>query len=286
VWFAASVLFSVMVPLLMLVSLEGGHPWISGCVVGAMLLTRPNTIPLALIPILEILQAHPSPTATPSTSARGALHQLLLWLRTRNWKQSAPKLLAFLIPLGISMGVAMAINHARFENPFEFGHRHLMILWRARIEKWGLFNYHYLSKNLAVALTSLPWLTTREPHIIISRHGLALWVTTPALLLLLWPKRPIDFRMHTYIWSSCIVALINLLYQNTGWIQFGYRFATDYLTIWFTLLALGRQNLRSFGFLGAAVFAVVVNTFGAITFDRAWQFYDDDPTQERVFQPD
>jgi hypothetical protein len=29
-----------------------------------------------------------------------------------------------------------------------------------------------------------------------------------------------------------------------------------------------------------------VNTFGAITFDRLYQFYDDDNTQERVFQPD
>ena len=36
----------------------------------------------------------------------------------------------------------------------------------------------------------------------------------------------------------------------------------------------------------ALVFAIAVNLFGAITFDRASMFYDDDGTQERLFQPD
>jgi hypothetical protein len=34
------------------------------------------------------------------------------------------------------------------------------------------------------------------------------------------------------------------------------------------------------------VFAIVVNTFGAVTFDRYHQFYDDDSTQQVIFQPE
>jgi hypothetical protein len=32
---------------------------------------------------------------------------------------------------------------------------------------------------------------------------------------------------------------MDLLYQNSGWVQFGYRFATDYMIVLFVLIALG-----------------------------------------------
>jgi len=45
---------------------------------------------------------------------------------------------------------------------------------------------------------------------------------------------------------------------------------------------------RRFGvaFCSCAAFAIVLNAFGAVTFDRYHQFYDDDPTQQVIFQPD
>jgi hypothetical protein len=51
------------------------------------------------------------------------------------------------------------------------------------------------------------------------------------------------------------------------------------------LLALGARRFRV-GFYLCMAFAVAVNAFGAATFDRAHRFYDDDRTQNRVFQPD
>ena len=81
------------------------------------------------------------------------------------------------------------------------------------------------------------------------------------------------------------VALVDLCYQNSGWVQFGYRFALDYLPAVFVLLALSGRRFGA-GFAFFLVFAIVVNTFGAITFDRAGQFYDDDRTQNVLFQPD
>ena len=51
------------------------------------------------------------------------------------------------------------------------------------------------------------------------------------------------------------------------------------------LLAVQRHRFgRVFRVL--VILAVVINLFGALTFDRAHQFYDDDRTQERMFQPD
>ena len=56
-------------------------------------------------------------------------------------------------------------NYARFERPFEFGHRFLNIQWQERIQRYGLFNYHFLSRNLACALVLLPRILTHCPYV-------------------------------------------------------------------------------------------------------------------------
>ena len=53
----------------------------------------------------------------------------------------------------------------------------------------------------------------------------------------------------------------------------------------FALLALSGRRFGP-GFWTLAVLAVVINTFGALTFDRALQYYDLDGTQNVIFQPD
>jgi hypothetical protein len=190
----------------------------------------------------------------------------------------------FALPLAVALALAMIMNRARFDDAFEFGHSHLQIRWNSRIQTWGLFNYHFLGRNLAVLLAALPWLSSIAPYLKISRHGLAVWVTTPQLLLVLWPKRH-SWLMTSLAWAAGCVALGDLLYQNSGWVQFGYRFSLDYSLALFGLLALGG---RSFGklFYALTVYAFAINLFGAITFDRYNRFYDDDPTQRVIFQPD
>jgi hypothetical protein len=85
--------------------------------------------------------------------------------------------------------------------------------------------------------------------------------------------------------AAAAVAVADLFYQNSGWIQFGYRFSLDYAIALFALLALGG---RQFGksFYALLCWSVAVNLFGAITFDRMNQFYDSDLSQQVLFQPD
>jgi hypothetical protein len=164
--------------------------------------------------------------------------------------------------------------------------------------KWGLLNYHYLAKNLGVALTSLPWLPapgeTRAfgAPFKINEHGLALWVTTPLYLWLLWPKRLGDdpARRNLYVLcalSAAVPALMDLLYQNSGWRQFGYRFSNDYAILLFVLLAVGARPMGKL-FAAAALWSCACNAFGALTFDRAQfdRFYYRDGSQTIVYQPD
>jgi hypothetical protein len=285
VWFAGHVVGVAAILGYLYFGLDARRPALAGLMLGLAFLTRPTTAALVVIFAIEALRVS---RATDASPVRGEPHgwpmRVVRWLSGVEWRAALPRWAIFAAPILVIGGLAMWMNAERWENPFEFGHRYLMIRWRGRIETWGLFSYHYFSKNLAVFLASLPWLSAHGSHVTISRHGLALWFTTPALLLTLWPRR-VDAQMVALYLGAGAVAVWNLLYQNSGWIQFGYRFALDYLPVLFVLLALGRRRFGG-GFLLMLVFAIAVNTFGALTFDRAWEYYDDDASQDRLFQRD
>lgn len=282
VWFSAQVVASGLLVLFLMFSLEAAHPLSAGATLGALLATRPPTLLVGLFFVIEVLQRH---RRTVQTEAAG--HPLLRaahWLRGADLGRALRPLALFTAPLLVAIGLQLWMNAARFDDPFVFGHEYLQIKWKTRIDTWGLFNFHYMAKNLAVLTASLPWLSDTAPHVKVSLHGLALWFTSPNLLWLLWPNR-LDARMVGLYASALLIAVLNLCYQNSGWIQFGYRFSLDYMPMLVLLLALGG---RKFGpvFALALAFAIAVNTFGALTFDRSWQFYDNDWSQNRLFQPD
>jgi len=115
-------------------------------------------------------------------------------------------------------------------------------------------------------LTSLPFVTP-EQGLQINGHGLALWITSPFYVWAIWPRR-VGGRYWAAAFAAACVAAPNLLYQNSGWVQFGYRFSNDFAPLLFVMLALnGRRLTLPFWLLG--VVAVAVNGFGALTFDRA-----------------
>ena len=133
-------------------------------------------------------------------------------------------------------------------------------------------------------LAALPWLSAVSPYVKISRHGLALWFTTPHYLGVLWPKR-VSVTYVALALGAGAVALVDLCYQNSGWIQFAYRFSLDYAVLLIAMLALGGRKQGPVWY-ALLVFAIALNLFGAITFDRVPQLYDQDPTQRVIFQPD
>jgi hypothetical protein len=78
------------------------------------------------------------------------------------------------------------------------------------------------------------------------------------------------------LWITILTtALPDLLYQNSGYIQFGYRFSLDFMVFFILLLAIGNRPLTRL-FKGLVIVAFAINLFLAITFDRYMQFsYDD-----------
>ena len=258
VWFTAHVVGVVLALIYVWASIEARRPVIAGLALGAAALTRTA---MAFMVVLFVCEAWR--TRGGFTAWRVARRKLV--------RELARPLLGFAAPLVVFAIAGMAYNYARFGAPTEFGHTYLEVRQQAQIEQFGLASYHYLARNLAVALTLLPEIVPRAPYVQISGHGLALWFTTPVLLLLLWPR---DMNpLHRTLWFAvAAVALPSLLYQNSGWVQFGYRFSLDYLVLLILLLAIGGRPLTRFA-KALIILGIVINLFGAITFDRAWQYY-------------
>lgn len=283
VWFAAHVVAVPLIALYALFSVGAARPVAAGAMLGLAFLTRTSTAFLTPLFVIEALSAARTSSRSLPESADAYERMRVFW-REVELSRALRACLWFALPLGLIVAVYCLLNQLRFGDPFEVGYRYLRIRWSGRIEKWGLFHYHYLAKNLAVFLAGLPWLQSAAPYVMISRHGLALWVTTPNYLGVFWPKRSSVLALALSVAAGC-VALVDLCYQNSGWIQFGYRFSLDYSVLLIALLALGG---RRFGpvFYALLVVAIGVNLFGALTFDRRPQHYDRDGTQQVIFQPD
>jgi hypothetical protein len=74
-------------------------------------------------------------------------------------------------------------------------------------------------------------------------------------------------RLHPALWAAVAgCALPGLLYQNDGYMQFGFRFSLDYTPHLLVLFALGSWPIRHGWPLAAALFGGVVNFWGAAAF--------------------
>lgn len=276
VWYAAHVVAVTLVALFLLFALDAEKPVLAGWMLGLAFLTRPPVLLAGGLFVVEALRA--------SLGRPANLPERTAVLAELDVRKLLGLLARFVAPIAFLLGLSLLHNQVRFGDPFEFGYRFLDVAWRARIEKWGLFDYHYLGRNLAVILTSLPWWDPAgQPRLQVSGHGLALWLTTPAYFWLLWPKKAPGLArllLPTLYVCAFLVALPTLFYQNTGWVQFGYRFSNDYVVVLFPLLALGGRSLRG-AFAAAALYAVLVNGIGAATFNRSSfaEYYASDRAQ-------
>jgi len=272
VWFAAHVVSAAATTFFIAASIGAKYPFFAGVALSVALGTRTH---LAFVGIFFLLEAYRVKRGRTSRNAP----MLAEWARC---------VVPFALPCVVTVAGLLYYNWARFHDPFEVGYRYLQIAWQPRIAKWGMFNYHYLARNLGIVFTNLPYFNPGEysPKFQLNAHGLALWITSPFYVWLLWPRR------RSPIHAACYVALLaaaipSLFYQNSGWVQFGQRFSNDYAPWLFVLLAIGFERFGRF-FKWAAAVGIAVNLFGALTFQReGWNaYYFIEGTQKVIYQPD
>jgi hypothetical protein len=183
------------------------------------------------------------------------------WWRETSGRARLSSALRFSIPLALVGAVLMANNVARFEDPLEFGHRFLDIRWQERMQEVGLFSTEYLGRNLRCAFSLLPvW---REgPRV--SMHGSNVILGAPWMLALLFARDRFPQRWGLLL-SAAAVALPSLLYQNSGQLQFSYRFAIDWLPMILVAIVFGGGAKRPY-------FAMLVGLGAIWELYGAWMF--------------
>jgi len=259
VWFTALV-FGVALNLgFMLAALDLKHPILAGLLLGCAFATRTPILFCGVFFAWQVFFPGNRFFLSGDGDKRAA------------WRRVVMKSALFGAPLVVILALLAVYNDARFGDPGEFGHAYLQGGAYDRVRDHGMFSFTYLNRNLLSGLVAMPRFTTESPYVLVSNHGLGLFVTTPLLFMLMRPAAMPPIRRA--LWLAVLAAAVpGFFYQNTGWIQFGYRFALDYLPYVFALLAVEDKAIgRTAKVL--IVVGIIVNLFGAITFGRMGMFY-------------
>jgi hypothetical protein len=264
VWYTAHVVGVTLCIGYLWAALEARRPVLAGLFLGLGFATR---TPFGFTVGLFILEA---------VRASGGWRALGQSLKARRLPEGLFRRLALCAaPAAGVLALIFLFNHARFDQFGVFGHEYLVVGWKERAERWGLLNYHFLSRNLACALVLLPKILPAYPFVQYSRHGLSIFITSPTLLWLFRRREPSPIAPA--LWAAVLGALgPTLLYYLSGYQQFGYRFSNDYIVYLIALLAIGGVRLGAVWKI-CLVLSIAVNLFGAITYERYPQFSWEDP---------
>lgn len=251
VWFTAEVMGVGLTSLFLLCAVGARHPVLAGLFYSMATLTRTPLAFAAVFFVAEVVFPEGRFSwAALKEDRRGKLRKLLLFA-------------AGALPLAAAH---MAFNYARFGSVTEFGHS---LFWNNRVNadiaRWGLFNVHYLGRNLQAAFLKFPRLSLSPFRLGYDPHGMSLFITTPLFLLLFWPKG--RTRLTLALWCAALaVALPGLFYQNDGYMQFGFRFSLDYTPFLILLVAMKARTVRAPLVIALAAAGLAVNTWGAVAF--------------------
>lgn len=248
VWYLAHVVAVTFLLLYLLECAGRGRPLLAGLALAAAFLAR-----------------------TPAIF--GLLFWCVLALRDAPTRaRLAAALPRFAAPLALAVAFLLWQNQVRFGSPTDFGYYKMHIAGQLapRLRAHGQFSPAFLGDNLLalflnpplVARVNLPvWLNMVGGargvfHMFTSRAGRSLpfpisfnpwgtglWAVSPLLFMSLRLPRRVDLPLWLAAWLSAIViAVPDLLYYNTGWGQYGYRFLLDFAPFLLLLLAMSLRR--------------------------------------------
>jgi hypothetical protein len=239
VWFNAQ-LVALLFMILFVRDAIQNKSWLAGLWLGLAFLSRPPTIFSALFYLVLIL------------SREYTINNIL------------KKMIPFGLMLTGCVGIMLAYNYLRFENPMDFGYAyvHGTNALTNTFARSGGFNTQYMPCNIYVSLLGTPNTDLPLPKINevcsylgpitrdfgkLSRTfnplGMSIFLSTPAFLLIFRAKLRNNLVLPA--WAGMIGILLPLwMYHTTGWVQFGYRYTTDFMVFLFILLGSSIQQTR------------------------------------------
>jgi hypothetical protein len=248
-WFFSRTLTVGFVALAALAALRSWPAWIAGAFLAAAVCSRPDVA--VLWPFLV------------------AIYAQKIWCRAPRERLRPLFSVAVQSTLPILLAVAglLYYNFARFGDWLDFGY--VTINGAASIVKdaqmYGIFNPVFIPRNLDVMFLKSPEIRSTPPFFFLSRDGMSIFLTTPALLYL-FRKQKLDLWKIGAIVSILINLSLLAMYHNTGSFQFGYNYLLDFIIPLLLILAagLGEKTPRLFAVL--VVLSGIINLLGAFWF--------------------
>ncbi|MBV7331397.1 hypothetical protein KFU94_24800 [Chloroflexi bacterium TSY] len=249
VWFVAQICTITFIALAVWFAIERRPAWLAGLALGIAMLARPNvalTSPL----LLGIAAMHQTNGNSDETNA----------FEWRSWIQWA---ILSAVPMALIVVALLGYNLVRFDDPLEFGYTTMNVssLMVEDLEIYGQFHPHFFWRNLHAMLFALPLTESGRPGI--NPYGLSLFITTPALLYLVFARGRTPLILGA--WMAVLLLIVPLtLYYNTGYWQFGYRFSLDFMVPVMILLALATGKRVGWMMRGMILIGVFVNAIGVV----------------------
>lgn len=225
VWSTALVLGfgCVLLAYLAALSFEGTKAWfLMGLALTCAMLTRNHLLFTGIFPAIYLLKKE----------------------KTWNWRRMSRNVASAALPVLAGGALLLLYNQARFGSPFDNGlDYHLMKdFFHADFEKYGLFNIHYIPRNLYYQFIYYPF-----PLGVDSLLGGSLFILSPlffAAIAAFWMP-----RVRWHVWSLALTIVVTsipiLLLMGTGWAQFGPRYTIDYTVPLLLLTAIGMEKWKN-----------------------------------------
>ncbi|MBI1796080.1 MAG: hypothetical protein HYR74_03400 [Candidatus Eisenbacteria bacterium] len=226
-----------------------GRPWLAGAALGLTVLAR-STVTLAAPCVVWLLLDPPAPAGEPERAPRAT-----------PWRIG----LALGAPVAIAAAIHAAYNVARFGSVQDAGYHYILMgdVFQKLVERYGRFSLHYLPQNLTGLLLRPPAMTNGV--LAPDPHGMSLLLTTPYLLLALVPRKVTRLEWVALA-TIMVIAAPALLYYNDGWVQFGQRFALDWIALGLLVASFGAMRAPRWAVAALAAAGIGVGVWGCLWF--------------------
>jgi hypothetical protein len=223
-----------------------GRAWWCGVALALAVLTRPTVVLAA--PLTLWLLAVPR-DAADRPPARSIVHNGI----------------RLAVPIVVAVALHALYNLARFGSLGDAGYRYILMgeEFGALVERYGRFHPHFIPHNLFGLLLAPPRFAGGLP--VPDPHGMSILLTTPFLLLALWP-RPWSTLERVAAVTIVLIALPGLLYYNDGWVQFGQRFALDWIAPGLLVASFGARRAPGWAVWALTLAGILVNAWGMLWF--------------------
>jgi len=133
--------------------------------------------------------------------------------------------------------------------------------------QFGIIHPSYITRHLKVIFTALPVIKPEFPYIFPSLSGLAVWITSPALLLVLFaPFKKTIIRIA--LLAIALISLPVLMHGTTGFAQFGYRFIIDFIPFVFLIIIYALPEKLRWWHWGLLLISILVNAWGVVWINK------------------